>query len=67
MLYLLHEASQFMLSPARVAAGMTRFACESPFNPLTYTPTGRALVASCELFERTTRPYPKPAFNLPAA
>jgi poly(3-hydroxybutyrate) depolymerase len=67
MLYLLHEASQFMLTPARVAAGMTRLACESPLNPLTYTPTGRALVASCELFERTTRPYPKPAFNLPTS
>src|SRR5215210_3483671 len=67
MLYLLHEASQFMLTPARVAAGLTRLACESPLSPLTYTPTGRALVASCEMFERTTRSYPKPAFNLPAS
>jgi poly(3-hydroxybutyrate) depolymerase len=67
MLYLLHEASQFMFTPARVAAGITRLVCESPLSPLTYTPTGRALVASCELFERTTRPYPKPAFNLPAS
>jgi poly(3-hydroxybutyrate) depolymerase len=66
MLYLLHDASHFMLTPARVAAGLTRLACESPFSPLTYTPTGRALVASCELFERTTRAYAKPAFNLPA-
>jgi poly(3-hydroxybutyrate) depolymerase len=67
MLYLLHEASHFMFTPARVAAGITRLVCESPLSPLTYTPTGRALVASCELFERTTRPYPKPAFNLPAS
>ncbi len=67
MLYLLHEASQLLLTPARLAAGLTRLACESPFSPLTYTPTGRALVASCEIFERTTRAYPKPAFNLPAA
>jgi polyhydroxyalkanoate depolymerase len=67
MLYLLHEASQFMLTPARVAAGMTRLVSESPLSPLTYTPTGRALVASCELFERTTRAYPKPAFNLAAS
>jgi poly(3-hydroxybutyrate) depolymerase len=67
MLYLLHEASQFMLTPARVAAGITKLVCESPLSPLTYTPTGRALVASCELFERTTRAYPKPAFNLPAS
>jgi poly(3-hydroxybutyrate) depolymerase len=67
MLYLLHEASQFMLTPARVAAGITKLACESPLSPLTYTPTGRALVASCELFERTTRSYAKPSFNLPAS
>jgi poly(3-hydroxybutyrate) depolymerase len=66
MLYLLHEASQFMLTPARVAAGITKLVCESPLSPLTYTPGGRALMASCELFERTTRAYPKPAFNLPA-
>jgi hypothetical protein len=37
MLYLLHEVSQFMLTPARMAAGLTRLACESPLNPLTYT------------------------------
>jgi poly(3-hydroxybutyrate) depolymerase len=67
MLYLLHEASQFMLTPARVAAGITKLVSESPLSPLTYTPAGRALVASCELFERTTRTYPKPAFNLPAS
>jgi polyhydroxyalkanoate depolymerase len=67
MLYLLHEASQFMLTPARLTACLTRLACESPFSPLTYTPTGRALVASCELFERTTRSYSKPVFNLPAS
>lgn len=67
MLYLLHEASQLMLSPARLAADLTRLVCESPFSPLTYTPHGRALVASCEIFERSTRSYPKPAFNLAAS
>ncbi|MBQ0822857.1 polyhydroxyalkanoate depolymerase [Microvirga sp. HBU67558] len=66
MLYLLHDASQLMLAPARTVADLTRAACENPFSPLAYTPGGRALAASVELFERTTRPYPKPAFNLPA-
>jgi poly(3-hydroxybutyrate) depolymerase len=56
-----------MLPPARMAADLTRLACESPFNPVAYTPTGRVLAASCALFERTTRTYPKPAFNLPAS
>ena len=67
MLYLLHDASQFMLSPARMAASITKLVCESPLSPLTYTPTGRALIASCELFERTTRSYAKPVFDLPAS
>jgi polyhydroxyalkanoate depolymerase len=67
MLYLLHEASQLMLSPARVVADLTRLAVSNPLNPVTYTPGARALSASCELFGRSTRPYPKPAFNLPAA
>src|SRR5688572_3153870 len=67
MWYLLHEASRFMFSPARMVADLTRLACTNSFNPVTYTPGGRALVASCEMFERTTRAYPKPTFNLSAS
>ena len=67
MLYLLHDAYCLMLPPARMAADLTRLACENPFNPAAHTPTGRVLAASCALFERTTRTYPKPAFNLPAS
>ena len=67
MWYLLHEASQFMFTPARIVADLTKLACTHSLNPVTYTPGGRALVASCELFERTTRSYPKPVFNLPAS
>jgi poly(3-hydroxybutyrate) depolymerase len=67
MWYLLHEASRFAFSPARMVADLTKLACTNSFNPVTYTPGGRALVASCEMFERTTRAYPKPTFNLPAS
>jgi poly(3-hydroxybutyrate) depolymerase len=38
---------------------------KNPANPLTYTPFGRAMAASAELFERTTRRYGKPSFDLP--
>ena len=65
MLYLMRDAYDQMLSPMRMAAEMARTACENPFSPLAYTPNGRAVAASCELFERATRTYPKPAFNLP--
>ena len=67
MLYLLHDAYHQMLAPARALADLTRLACDSPLNPLSYTSGARSSAASCELFERTTRPYPKPAFNLPAS
>jgi polyhydroxyalkanoate depolymerase len=67
MLYLMRDAYDQMLSPMRLAAEMARTACENPFSPLSYAPNSRAVAASCELFERATRCYPKPAFNLPAA
>jgi poly(3-hydroxybutyrate) depolymerase len=67
MWYLLHEASQLLFSPARMIADLTKLSCTHSLNPVTYTPGGRALVASCELFERTTRAYPKPSFNLRAS
>lgn len=66
MLYLMRDAYDQMLSPMRVAAELARTACENPFSPLAYAPSSRAVAASCELFERATRSYPKPAFNLPA-
>src|SRR3954464_13371749 len=35
-----------------------------PFNPAARTSLGRSLTAACELFERTTRRYDKPTFDL---
>ncbi|MDR7038822.1 polyhydroxyalkanoate depolymerase [Methylobacterium sp. BE186] len=67
MLYLMRDAYDLMLTPARVAAGATKQAFENPFSPFAYTPNHRAVVASCELFERGTRSYAKPAFGLPTS
>ncbi|GJE46916.1 polyhydroxyalkanoate depolymerase [Methylobacterium soli] len=67
MLYLMRDTCDMMLTPARFAAGATKRAYENPFNPFAYTPNSRAMVASCELFERATRTYAKPVFNLPAS
>ncbi|MGU3359491.1 polyhydroxyalkanoate depolymerase [Methylobacterium sp. M6A4_1b] len=66
MLYLMRDVCDLMLMPARMAAGVARTACQSPFSPFAYTSSSRAMAASCELFERTTRSYAKPSFNLPA-
>ena len=67
MLYLMRDACDLMLMPARIAASVAKTACQNPLNPLAYTSSSRAMAASCEMFERTTRSYVKPGFNLPAA
>ena len=62
--YYWYEAANLMLSPARAASDVGRLIFNNPANPLTHTPYGRTVSAACELFERTTRRYGKPAFGL---
>lgn len=40
-------------------------AFKNPINPLSYTPAGRTVAASAELFERMTSRFGKPSFDLP--
>lgn len=65
MLYHLHDLQHALLTPARIAAELTRTAYASPFNPLSYTKMGRSLAAGAEVFERATRKFGKPVFDLP--
>lgn len=65
LLYLMRDAWNLMLTPGRAAARTVKRAYENPFSLLSYMPNSRMMLASCELFERITRAYPKPAFNLP--
>jgi poly(3-hydroxybutyrate) depolymerase len=65
--YYAYESAHMMLSPARIISDATLLAFKNPANPLTYTPFGRFVSASCELFERVTRRYGKPIFGLPTA
>lgn len=62
--YHAYEAVHMMVSPARGVSDALHLAFKNPANPWTYTPVGRTIAASCELFERTTRRYGKPAFGL---
>ncbi len=62
--YFWYDAAHAMMAPARAASDLTRLALNNPGNPLTYTPMGRTMSAACEMFERTTRRYVKPAFGL---
>lgn len=65
MLYQLHEFQHAALSPMRFVAQTMHSVLSNPWLPIAYTHTGRSLAASAELFERITRQYPKPPFNLP--
>ncbi|MER2604494.1 MAG: polyhydroxyalkanoate depolymerase [Siculibacillus sp.] len=65
MFYQLYELNHAALRPMRVVAEMGRMAFRSPFNPLAGTALGRSLAATFEVFERTTRRYGKPEFELP--
>lgn len=64
MLYHLYELNQAALSPARAAAEAYRLLFRNPLNPAYHTPLGRSAAAALELFERTTRRYRKPAWEI---
>jgi len=62
--YELHEMAHFALAPARAVSDVARTWLENPINPLSLTAAGRNLAASAKIFERLTRRYGKPAFDL---
>lgn len=62
--YWLYEMSHAALNPSRALADATRLFFKNPANPLSYTPFGKHIAASCELFERSTRRYGKPEWNI---
>ncbi|TDR89253.1 polyhydroxyalkanoate depolymerase [Enterovirga rhinocerotis] len=62
--YFWYDAAQMWLAPARAANDMARLMIDNPLNPLRGTPAARSLLAACEMFERMTRRYEKPAFGL---
>lgn len=64
MFYQLYELNHAAMAPFRAAADIMRFACANPLNPFAQTPFGRTMMASLEMFERTTRRYGKPEFGL---
>jgi poly(3-hydroxybutyrate) depolymerase len=63
--YLWYEAAHALVGPARILSDATRLIADHPNNPIAKSPFLRAISASCELFERTTRRYGKPVFGLP--
>jgi poly(3-hydroxybutyrate) depolymerase len=65
MYYQMFELSHAALGPARAIAETWRLMLDNPLNPMRESLASRRTTAALEVFERTTRRYEKPAFNLP--
>lgn len=63
-LYWLYEMSHAALNPSRAIAESSRLFMKNPINPVSHTTVGKSMAAACELFERTTRRYGKPSWNI---
>jgi len=64
-LYMWYEAAHALIGPARSMAQASRWMLDNPANFAGKSTIGRSLSAACELFERSTRRYGKPQFDLP--
>jgi poly(3-hydroxybutyrate) depolymerase len=64
-LYYFYESAHAMMAPARAMSDAVRLFYRNPANPISHTPVGRTMAASAEMFERVTRRYGKPIFDLP--
>lgn len=67
MFYQFYELQQAALQPARACADVLKTIYSSPENPIANTSFARAIAASAELFERSTRRYSKPEFGISSA
>lgn len=65
MFYQLYEMNHAAMAPMRAAADAMRFIYGNPLNPFAQTEAGRTFAAGLEVFERMTRRYAKPQFELP--
>ncbi|HWM83613.1 MAG TPA: polyhydroxyalkanoate depolymerase [Pseudolabrys sp.] len=63
-MYWLYELGHAALNPSRMAADATRLLFRNPVNPLSHTVYGKTVAAMAEMFERTTRRYQKPEWNI---
>jgi poly(3-hydroxybutyrate) depolymerase len=62
--YWLYEMGHAALSPARAFADAGRLFFKNPANPWSHTTFGKTAAAALEVFERSTRRYGKPEWNI---
>jgi poly(3-hydroxybutyrate) depolymerase len=63
-MYWFYEMSQAAVIPSRALADATRLLFKNPVNPWAHTTFGKSLAAGAELFERSTRRYGRPEWNI---
>ena len=63
-MYWMYEMAYASLNPARAVTDATQILFQNPLNPWSNTEFGKSVAAGCELFERTTRRYGKPEWDL---
>ncbi|HEY6258668.1 MAG TPA: polyhydroxyalkanoate depolymerase [Xanthobacteraceae bacterium] len=66
-MYWFYEMSQAALNPSRAFADATKLLFRNPLNPLAVTTFGKSIAAACEVFERSTRRYGRPEWDIPNA
>ena len=62
--YWVYEMSQAALNPSRAWADAAKLFFRNPVNPLAHTTMGKSIAAGMELFERSTRRYGRPEWNI---
>ena len=63
-MYWFYEMGHAALNPSRAFADAARLFFKNPANPWSHTPYGKSVAAAMELFERSTRRYDKPEWNI---
>ena len=63
-MYWLYEMGHAAVNPSRAFADATRLFFKNPANPLAHTDYGKSVAAAMELFERTTRRYDRPDWQI---
>jgi poly(3-hydroxybutyrate) depolymerase len=63
-MYWFYEMGLAALNPSRALADATRLFFKNPANPWAHTTYGKSVAAAAELFERSTRRYHKPEWNI---
>ena len=64
--YGVYDAAHLSMTPLRWSAAAARSVFGNPFNPMSYTPAGRMIAASAEVFDGVAKRRGKPEWRLAA-